>query len=169
MKNKTRTLKKINVWEMKIKKVCFCDKGGQKLMKKIERIKKVESLAIDGFTSDEIIQMLNISRRTLERYAKENATILKALKTNDKEISKLIRTAYKVATGYKRKVQKIVKTNNGYDVVGVEEEVPASPDMIKYILNNRAKDKFSNNPNKDRLDRELLELRKKEIESKIIE
>ena len=40
--------------------------------------------------------------------------------------------------------------------------------MIKYLLNNRDRINFSNNPNKDRLDRELLELKKKEIENKDI-
>lgn len=130
-------------------------------MKQAKRMDMVLDLANQGFTSSEIIEKLNISDRTLRRYAEKNNEIRTKLTTNNKALNKLINTAFKVALGYSKKQEKVIKTSEGYEKVEVIEEVPPSPDMIKYLLNNRDRMNYSNNPNKDRLDREMLELKKK--------
>lgn len=137
-------------------------------MKREEKIKMALSLANKGLTKKEIAERLNISVRTLERYQKINSELATKIKENEKDLSQLIKIALKVAKGYKNKTNKVLKTKAGIEVVEVEESIPPSPDMIKYLLNNRDRINFSNNPNKDRLDRELLELKKKEIENKDI-
>ncbi|MBC2459398.1 hypothetical protein [Clostridium beijerinckii] len=130
-------------------------------MKREDNIKSALSLANKGFTRNEIIEKLNISRRTLERYQKINSELATKIKENEKEISQLIKTAFKLAKGYATKVQKVVKVKDGYEMVEVEEIVAPNADMIKYLLNNRDRLNYSNNPNKDRIDKELLELKKK--------
>ena len=137
-------------------------------MKREEKIKMALSLANKGLTKKEISERLNISVRTLERYQKNNSELATKIKENEKDLSQLIKIAFKVAKGYKNKTNKVLKTKDGIEVVEVEESIPPSPDMIKYLLNNRDRINFSNNPNKDKLDRELLELKKKEIENKTI-
>lgn len=139
-------------------------------MKQERRMEIVLDLINKGFTSSEIIEELKISDRTLRRYVQKNEEIRTKLTENNKSLNKLINTAYKVALGYKIKKQKLVKTDNGgSEVVEVIEEVPPSSDMIKYLLNNRDKKNYSNNPNKDRIDNELLKLKKKLAENNIIE
>ena len=137
-------------------------------MKREEKIKMALSLANKGLTKKEISEKLNVSVRTLERYQKINNELATKIKENEEEISQLIKIAFKVAKGYKNKTKKVLKTKSGIEVVEVEENIPPSSDMIKYLLNNRDRINFSNNPNKDKLDRELLELKKKEIEEKSI-
>lgn len=139
-------------------------------MKQERRMEMVLDLINKGFTSSEIIEELKISDRTLRRYGQKNEEIRTKLTENNKSLNKLINTAYKVALGYKIKKQKLVKTDNGgSEVVDIIEEVPPSSDMIKYLLNNRDKKNYSNNPNKDRIDNELLQLKKKLAENNIIE
>lgn len=139
-------------------------------MKQDRRMEMVLDLINKGFTSSEIIEELKISDRTLRRYGQKNEEIRTKLAENNKSLNKLINTAYKVALGYKIKKQKLVKTDNGgSEVVEFMEEVPPSSDMIKYLLNNRDKKNYSNNPNKDRIDNELLQLKKKLAENNIIE
>lgn len=137
-------------------------------MKREERIKQVITLVNKGFTRNEVIERLHISKRTLERYQEENTEIATKIKENEKEISKLIKTAFKVANGYTIKVPKVIKCKEGQKVIEVNEHVQPSPDMIKYLLNNRDKLNFSNNPNKDKVDNEMLELKKKEFKNKNI-
>lgn len=130
-------------------------------MKQEDSIKLALTLANKGFTRNEIIEELNISRRTLERYQKINSELATKIKENEKEINQLIKTAFKLANGYTTKVQKLVKVKDGYEVKDIIETTPPNTDMIKYLLNNRDRLNYSNNPNKDRIDRELLELKKK--------
>lgn len=137
-------------------------------MKREDKIKVALTLADKGFTKKEIVEKIGISIRTLERYCNFNSELATKIKENEKEISQLIKTAFKIATGYKNKANKVVKGAGGVEVIEVEEIIPPNADMIKYLLNNRDRLNFSNNPNKDKLDRELLELKKKEIESKTI-
>lgn len=137
-------------------------------MKREDKIKMAVSLANKGLTKKEIAEKLNISVRTLERYQKINSELATKIKENEQEIAQLIKIAFKVAKGYKNKTNKVLKTKAGVEVVEVEENIPPSPDMIKYLLNNRDRINFSNNPNKDSLDRELLELKKREIEEKSV-
>lgn len=130
-------------------------------MKREENIKLALSLANKGFTRNEVLEKMSISRRTLERYQEINSELATKIKENEKEVSRLIKTAFKMATGYTVTNQKIVKCKDSYEVVEVKENVLPSTDMIKYLLNNRDRLNFSNNPNKDRIDKELLELKKK--------
>ncbi|MGN2349432.1 hypothetical protein ACTFH7_13120 [Clostridium cagae] len=136
-------------------------------MKREDNIKSALSLAIKGFTRNEILEKMNISRRTLERYQKINSELATKIKENEKELAKLVKTAFKVATGYTTTNQKVIKVKEGYEVVEVKENVLPSSDMIKYLLNNRDRLNYSNSPNKDRIDKELLELKKKVSESNI--
>ncbi|NFN17447.1 hypothetical protein FDB52_00735 [Clostridium botulinum] len=137
-------------------------------MKREDNIKSALNLAIKGFTRNEILEKMNISRRTLERYQKINSELATKIKENERELAKLVKTAFRVATGYTITNQKVIKSKEGYKVVEVKENVLPSSDMIKYLLNNRDRLNYSNNPNKDRIDKELLELKKKVNESNII-
>lgn len=133
-------------------------------MKQEKRMEMVLDLINKGFTSSEIIEELNISDRTLRRYAQKNNEIRTKLTENNKSLNKLINTAYKVALGYKVKQQKVIKTDEGNKIVDIEQEVLPNTDMIKYLLNNRDRKNYSNNPNKDKIDNELLKLKKKLID-----
>ncbi|WP_294378186.1 hypothetical protein [uncultured Clostridium sp.] len=138
-------------------------------MKREEKIKKALDLANKGFTRDEIIEKLKICRRTLERYQQNNTQLATKIKENEKDIAQLIKTAFKVATGYTITSQKVIKNKDNVEIVEVKENILPNAEMIKYLLNNRDRLNYSNNPNKDIIDKKLLELKQKEINSKIIE
>ncbi len=137
-------------------------------MKKEEKMKMALDLANKGFTRNEIMEQLKISVRTLQRYQQENKEITTKIKENEKDIESLIKTAFKMANGYTITNQKVVKGKDGYEVVEIKENILPNTDMIKYLLNNRDRLNFSNNPNKDRIDKELLELKKKAINLNIL-
>lgn len=150
-------------------------------MKK-DRINKALSLAIQGVTEREIISQLKIAERTMRRYKEESEELRTVLRATGNIIDKAIKELGRLATGYTKeveeyiKVKKLVTTTEGKEVV-VEEvvkrtkKVKVEPDIqaIKYLLNNRDKDQWRDNPNKVDIDKEVLELNKKVIKVKYLE
>lgn len=147
-------------------------------MKK-DRIKKALSLATQGITEKEIIEELQIAERTMRRYKEESEELRTILSDTQDTTNKAIKELGRLAIGYIKeveeyiKVKKLVTTTEGKEVV-VEEvvkrvkKVKVDPDIqaIKYLLNNRDKNSWRDNPNKVDIDKQMLEIKKQEVENK---
>lgn len=150
-------------------------------MRKAEMMEKVLELAKLGSTEEEICEQLRITDRTIRRYKQENKEISNLLSYNNNLINKVTKELTRLATGYTKEVEdyekiksEIIKPNG---VVEKKEElvktiktvkVPGDVQAIKYILNNRRRDMWKDNPHKVEIDNRNIKLKEKEIESKII-
>ncbi len=133
-----------------------------------------------GLSERDIAHNLGISKSTMENYKKAHLDFLGSLKRG-KEVadSKVENALYKKATGYKYIEKQAIKVKNKYydekgkkvekeDVVVVDIEKVVQPDVaaMKFWLVNRQKGRWKDNPHKVQNDKEVLKLRKKEIEEK---
>lgn len=148
-------------------------------MRKLERIKEALNLANKGFTENEICEKLNLSSRTMRRYKQENEELRTKIEASNNFVNKTVKELIKLATGYykdvteyhKVKCKKIyldgtIEENEDIVTKKHKEWVPGNIQAIKYLLNNRAMERWVNNPTKTLIDKELLELKRKEINSK---
>lgn len=153
-------------------------------MAKIEISENLESIrtwALEGCTEKEIARRLGVSERTFRRYKEKNKEILSALDNRNINANMNVElTLLKCALGYEYEEEIVVKDKTtSFDSEGrkVIKETPrvvkvikcAKPDVAaqKYWLNNRRLNHWNNNPHKVINDKELMELRKKELESKL--
>lgn len=148
-------------------------------MKKETRIKMAIDLANQGVTEREILEKLGMSERTMQRYKLENEELATKLIEKKDVASKAIKELCRLAIGYTTKVEEFFKikklvTNSAGEEKEIEViekriktvEVPGNITALKYLLNNREKDSWSDNANKVYIDKKLLELKEKEIEAK---
>lgn len=147
-----------------------------------EHIESIRIWALEGYSEKQIAKKLGISDRTLRRYKSKNQVILSAL-DNDKiranmnvELSLL-----KCALGYEYEEEVITKEKivsfdeEGRKIVReiprtikIKRRVEPNINAQKYWLNNRKVNHWADNPHKTMNNKELLELRKKEIEEKLL-
>lgn len=145
-----------------------------------QSLKLIESMLIDGHTDKEIAEKLEISYATFRKY-KANSVALKSIiaTAKDKKRRNTEKALYKACIGYDyyeevvTKVKEEVREEDG--TILVKEDVKISkikkhkgPDLnaIKYYLNNRESARWKDDPNKVNNDKELIKLKKKELESK---
>lgn len=151
-------------------------------MKKSERIKLALDLANKGFSESEICEKLKLDIRTMRRYKQENEELRTIINEANNFVNKTVKELIKLATGYYKDVVEYHKVKNkkthpdgtieeSEDVIAKKhkEWVPGNVQAIKYLLNNRAMERWVDNPTRAIIDKELLELKKKEIEAKNIE
>lgn len=139
------------------------------------------SMIKDDCTDKEIIEKIGISSSTWKRKKAQNekikAAIEEALDSKNEEVEEAL---FKLCKGYHyyeevaTKVKEEVEGENG--TVLIKEDVKISkvkkfkgPELAaqKYWLNNRKSAKWKEDPNKTKNDKEILKLRKKELESKV--
>lgn len=146
----------------------------------LDMVQTIEEWAIQGDSETEIARKLGISQRTLRRYKQQDLSLLSALETGKaKANSKVEYALLQRALGYKyeeeqpHKVKEIYYDDNGnkcvrelIQIIKVEKIYPPDVQAQKFWLNNRKAENWKDNPHKVTNDRELLELRKKELESK---
>lgn len=148
-------------------------------MRKSERVKEALSLANKGLIENEICEKLNLSSRTMRRYKQENEELRTKIEESNNFVNKTVKELIKLATGYYKEVteyHKVKRKKIHLDGTVEEHEdivtkkhkewVPGNIQAIKYLLNNRAMERWVNNPTKTLIDKELLELKRKEINSK---
>jgi hypothetical protein len=147
-----------------------------------EKLETIEMWASMGLSDAQISFNLGISKDTFYRYKKEHSDFSDCLKRG-KSIAdfKVENSLYKKAVGYvitetvAAKVKDIYYDDNGnkcqrerLDTVEVNKEVPPDIQAIKFWLINRMKGKWSDNPSKADIDKELLKMKKEESKSKNI-
>lgn len=145
-----------------------------------ESLESIRTWALEGCTEKEIAKRLGVSDRTFRRYKEKNEAILSALDNRNINANMNVElTLLKCALGYEYEEEIVVKDKiTSFDLEGrkVIKEIPrvvkvikwAKPDVAaqKYWLNNRSLNHWNNNPHKVINDKELMELRRKELESK---
>ncbi len=151
-------------------------------MKKVDKINMALDLANKGLTENEICEKLNINIRTMRRYKQENEALRTILSESNKLVNKAIKELGRLATGYVKDVEeyhkiKVEEVTPEGKVIKKEElvkvnkkvKVPGDVQAIKYLLNNRDMERWRDNPQKVIIDKENIELKKKEMESKFID
>ena len=148
-------------------------------MKKSERIKLALDLANKGFSENEICEKLKLDIRTLRRYKQENEELRTIINESNNFVNKTVKELIKLATGYYKDIIEYIKvkhkkiypdgTIEEYEEVVTKkhkEWVPGNVQAIKYLLNNRAMERWVDNPTRSIIDKELLKIKQKELESK---
>lgn len=151
-----------------------------------ENLKSIEEWAFQGMSQKDIADCLGIGYSTFRKIKAENVALLavfeKVPKYKNKErekIKNVEKSLYERAKGYEYESIEYVKVkSSGYDEKGkkwekeeviekpVKIHVPADVQAAKFFLFNRNKQEWKENPHKVQNDKELLELRKKEIKLK---
>lgn len=153
----------------------------KRIDKVLESIGSIGEWALQGISEKEIARRLGISERTLRRYKREDLSLLTALETgSERKTCEVEYALLQRALGYKyiekqpQKVKNIYYDDRGNkcvreEIITVEVEKTLPPDIQaqRFWLNNRKEEYWKENPHKVKNDMELLELRKKELETKI--
>ena len=142
------------------------------------KLETVELWASMGLSNAQIAFNLGISKDTFYRYKSQYSDLSDCLKRG-KSIAdfKVENSLYKKAVGYVTKETIAVKLKDIYyddkgnkcqkerlDTIEVEKENPPDIQAIKFWLINRMKGKWSDNPSKADIDKELLKMKKEENE-----
>ena len=145
------------------------------------KLVQIEAWARDGLSEKQIANNLGIAYSTFRDY-KRHFPALSAVVSKGKEIVDLeVENALlKSALGFHERERQAIKLRDIYfdengkkcqnekvEIVEVEKYFPPNVVAQKFWLTNRQKDKWQHDPNKIELDREILELRKKELEEKL--
>ena len=148
-------------------------------------LEKLENWAKAGLSDRQIAKNMGIGRSTLYEWKKKYQDISDTLERGKSIVNEEVENALlRKALGYTYTEQVAIKVKNIYYdernnkcqkeevvVMDVEKEVSADVTAIKFWLINRDRDRWSDNPNKVHTDKELLEMKKQEVnnKSKLIE
>jgi transcriptional regulator with XRE-family HTH domain len=126
----------------------------------------VEKWARDGLTEEQICKNLGISRQTLNEYKKTHSDLVDALKKGKEVfITEIENALSKSALGYEyEEVKTYIKDEDGKVVKYTEKTKKHQPPNVgacAFLLKNKDRGNWSDNPMKLEIERELLELQKK--------
>lgn len=149
-------------------------KGKYKYWLTKEGLLKLEGWARDGLTEEQIAKNMGIGYSTLQAWKNKYQDILDTLKKGKEVIDIQVENALlKRALGYRYQevIEKIVtdeKTGESNLVVTKRITKEVLPDTTAQIfwLKNRKPEEWKNDPHKVKIDKEILEIRKKELELK---
>lgn len=149
-------------------------KGKYKYWLTKEGLLKLEGWARDGLTEEQIAKNMGIGYSTLQAWKNKYQDILDTLKKGKEVIDIQVENALlKRALGYRYQevIEEIVTDENtGESNLVVTKRITkeVSPDTTAQIfwLKNRKPEEWKNDPHKVKIDKEILELRKKELELK---
>lgn len=145
----------------------------------LENMDKIKECLKQGMTMRAIAKSLSISPQTLYKYLKSNGFTLDEIKkTRSENVLELENTMFRSAIGYTVKVKKYAKLKrciyeNGKksdeweEMQEYEEEVYYPPDTTAGIFLLKNWGRYMNEPEALEIRRQELELRKKELESKV--
>lgn len=142
-------------------------------------LEQIEKWAKLGLSDRQIAKNMGIGRSTFYEWKKKYKDISDTLDKGKAIVNEEVENALlKKALGFKYKEQQAIKVKEIYydekgrkcqkedvKIVEVEKEVPADTVAIKFWLVNREKERWSDNPNKVEIDKELLELRKQQVKN----
>ncbi len=142
-------------------------------------LEQIEKWAKLGLSDRQIAKNMGIGRSTFYEWKKKYKDISDTLDKGKAIVNEEVENALlKKALGFKYKEQQAIKVKEIYydekgrkcqkedvKIVEVEKEVPADTVAIKFWLVNRERERWSDNPNKVEIDKELLELRKQQVKN----
>lgn len=142
-------------------------------------LEQIEKWARLGLSDRQIAKNMGIGRSTFYEWKKKYKDISDTLDKGKAIVNEEVENALlKKALGFKYKEQQAIKVKEIYydekgrkcqkedvKIVEVEKEVPADTVAIKFWLVNRERERWSDNPNKVEIDKELLELRKQQVKN----
>jgi hypothetical protein len=110
----------------------------------------VKSLAAKGYVESQIQDIIHISVATFNNWKKKYPEFLKALREGKQgPIDRTVNTLEKVANGFREIVRKPFVVSDGFnngshiEILDVEEFIPPQVSAIRYYLNNRDKQNWS--------------------------
>lgn len=147
----------------------------------IESLELIETWALEGISKKEIAKRIGVTDRTLRNYESKDERVFSALNNPIENMNTKVEYALlKCALGFEYEEEELTKVRetttdeNGkkiikesYKPVVIKKRVNPNINAQKFWLSNRNKEEWKDNPHKVKNDNELLELRKKEIESRI--
>lgn len=163
----------------------MAQKAEQKIM---ENMKTIEEWALQGLTEAEIAELLGMGYSTFRKIKSQNVVLLALLKhcakvkrdTLKTQVEQVERSLFERAKGYEYETTEYMKVKqSGYDKNGKKWEketlepavkkvhVPADVQAAKFFLINAAKKKWKENPHKVENDKEVLLLKKKQMEQEL--
>jgi len=132
----------------------------------------IEKWARDGLTEKQICYNLRISVQTLNEYKKSHSELVESLKKGKEVcIAEIENALVKRALGYEYEETKTyIRDENGKVIKYTEKikkHLAADVGACAILLKNKDKGKWSNDPAKLEIEREILELNKKNQELKL--
>ena len=156
----------------------------EKIIKNLESIEKWASI---GLSQKEIAERLDIGYSTFRKIKSKNIALLALFpqsaihdrSASNEKVKKVERSLYERAVGYDYDTIEYYKIkSSGYDDKGKKWEkeelvektkkihVPADVQAAKFYLINRDRRNWKDNPHKVENDKEMLQIRKKEVEAR---
>lgn len=146
----------------------------------MDNIEMIEMWAYEGVKEKEIARRIGVSDRTLRTYKTKEERVFSALNNPQKSSSDLVEySLLKLALGYEYEDEELVKQKTtSYDPEGnkiikeeyvkikIKKKVKPDVQAQKFWLINKLGKNWCDNPQKLEINKELMELRKKEIENK---
>lgn len=153
----------------------------------MQNLKTIEEWALQGMSQKEMAELLGIGESTFRKIKKQNVALLAILKqcanTRKKIMEEQVKSVevslFQRAKGYDRIEKVPIKVKEEYynkdgkkcsiervEIVEKVIHIPADVQAAKFVLTNKAKKEWLENPHKVENDREVLKLRKKEVEAK---
>lgn len=147
----------------------------------IEKLELIETWAFEGVSKKEIAKRIGVTDRTLRNYERKDKRVFSALNNPIENMNTKVEYALlKCALGYEYEEEELIKvkevTTDGegkkviretYKPVLVKKKIKPDVNAQKFWLNNRDEEEWKDNPHKVKNDKELMELRRKEIEAKV--
>lgn len=129
------------------------------------RLEEIEDYARGGLSEKQIAHNLGISYASFRNYKKKHEELRTVLYRGKEVIDLQVENAMlKLALGYSYDE---VTYENGVEVKRVTKTVKPDVNAQRIWLMNRMPHKWKSDPNKHKIDLEILELRKKELEARL--
>lgn len=147
----------------------------------LENLELIETWAFEGMSKKEISKKLGITDRTLRNYESKDKRVFSVLNNPIENMNNKVEYALlKCALGYEFEEEELVKEKSystdkegnklvteSYRPITVKKRIRPDVNAQKFWLNNRNDEQWKDNPHKVKNDKEILEIRKKELESKM--
>ena len=166
--------------------------GGEKVADSAEErvmqnLKTIEEWALQGMSQKEMAELLGIGESTFRKIKKQNVALLAVLKqcanTRKKIMEEQVKSVevslFQRAKGYDRIEKVPIKVKEEYynkdgkkcsiervELVEKVIHIPADVQAAKFVLTNKAKKEWLDNPHKVENDKENLKLKKQELQNK---
>lgn len=146
----------------------------------LESLELIETWAFEGMSKKDIAKKLGVSDRTLRNYEGKDERVFSVLNNPIDNINNKVEySLLKCALGYEIEEEELIKERTittddkgqkviteTYKPVKIKKRIKADVNAQKFWLSNRKESQWKDNPHKVKNDKELLALRKKEIENK---
>lgn len=129
------------------------------------RLEEVENYARSGLSEKQIAHNLGVSYASFRNYKKKHEELRTVLYRGKEVVDLKVENALlRIALGY---TYDEITYEKGEEIKRVTKTVKPDVNAQRFWLMNRMPHKWKSDPNKNKIDLEILKLRQKEIEAKI--